>query len=269
MSETFAADWLALREPVDHRSRGAGLIPLLDAWWRKRGGRRIVDLGSGTGSNLRYLAPRLTGAQEWTLVDHDAALLPRAEPVGLVAQLERVPGDLAREGLDAVRRADLVTGSALLDLVSEAWLTRLADACRAAQCGALFALSYDGVITWSDPDPEDALVRRAVNAHQRRDKGLGPALGPTAGEAAERRFRTVGYRTWPVPAPWHLGPEDAALARSLVDGWARAAAEELPVQAERVQTWAKRRRRTIVEGGFVLVVGHVDLLALPADVAAR
>ena len=60
MSETFTADWLALREPVDHRSRADDLLNVLGTWWETAGGSRIADLGSGTGSNLRYLAPRLS-----------------------------------------------------------------------------------------------------------------------------------------------------------------------------------------------------------------
>jgi SAM-dependent methyltransferase len=269
LSETFTADWLALREPVDHRSRADDLLNVLGTWWGTAGGSRIADLGSGTGSNLRYLAPRLSGVQEWTLVDHDAALLARAEPVERVTKLERVVGNLAQEGLEVARGADLVTGSALLDLVSETWLTRLADACWSTRCGILFALSFDGLIEWSDSDPDDRLVQDAVNSHQRRDKWLGPALGPTAGEVAEQSFRAVGYRTWRVPTPWRLGSEDAALARSLVDGWARAAEEEFPARAGRVRTWAERRQHTILEGAFVLIVGHVDLLALPGDVASQ
>lgn len=268
MSETFTADWLALREPVDHRSRADGLLKVLGAWWGTAGGSRIADLGSGTGSNLRYLAPRLSGVQKWTLVDHDAALLARAEPVGRLTRLEHVVGDLAREGLEVARGADLVTGSALLDLVSETWLTRLVGACQSKRCGMLFALNFDGLIKWSDYDSDDRLVQDGVNAHQRRDKWLGPALGPTAGEVAERSFRTAGYRTWRVPTPWRLGSGDAALAQSLVDGWARAAEEEFPARAGRVRTWAERRQRTILEGAFVLIVGHVDLLALPGDVAS-
>ena len=268
MSETFTADWLALREPVDHRSRAHGLLSRLSAWWGTAGDFRIADLGSGTGSNLRYLAPRLSGFQEWTLVDHDTALLASAEPMERVTQLERVPGNLAREGLEVARRADLVTGSALLDLVSDTWLKQLADACRSTRCAALFALSVDGLSEWSDSDPDDRLVGDAVNAHQRRDKGLGPALGPTAGDVAERCFRAAGYRTWRVPTPWRLSSGDAALALSLVDGWARAAEEELPVQAKRIQAWADRRQRTILEGSFTLMVGHVDLLALPGEVAS-
>lgn len=264
MSETFAADWLAMREPVDHRSRADGLLSELSTWWGTTRGSRITDLGSGTGSNLRYLAPRLPGAQEWTLVDHDAALLALAEPVESAMKLERVTGDLAREGLEVIGRADLVTASALLDLVSEEWIARLTAACLTAGCGALFALNFDGRIEWSDSDPDDGLVLDAVNTHQLRDKGLGPALGPAAGDVAERIFRAVGYRTWQVLTPWRLDSEDAALARALLDGWTQAAEEELPLQAERIEAWAERRRRTI-QGEFELTVGHVDLLALPRE----
>jgi SAM-dependent methyltransferase len=78
--ETFTSDWLALREPVDHRSRDADLVASLAKWWRSFPSYRVLDLGSGTGSNLRYLAPRLGEQQEWTLVDRDGALLDRARP---------------------------------------------------------------------------------------------------------------------------------------------------------------------------------------------
>ena len=281
MRETFDPAWLALREPVDHRSRAAAILSRLAPAWRAGGWSRVVDLGAGTGSNVRYLAPRLPGARHWTLVDHDAALLARAAvPAG--AAVTRVAGDLAAAGPAAVREAGagLVTASALLDLVSQDWLAALAGACRETGSAALFALTWDGGIRWraaaGDPrpadDPDDGLVRRSVDAHQRRDKGLGPALGPAAGPTAEAIFRAAGYRVWLLPSPWRLGPADAALARALVGGWEAAATEQLrdappadgPAAAERVRAWAGRRRATIASGRFGLTVGHLDLLALPA-----
>ena len=280
MSATFDPAWLALREPVDHRSRADAAMSLLGRAWRDGGWTRIVDLGSGTGSNLRYLAPRLPGIRSWTLVDHDAELLARAT-VRDGAEAARVVGDLATAGLDAIgaSNADLVTASALLDLVSKDWLEALVAACRESGRAALFALTYDGSIQWhaaeDDPrpadDPDDTLVRRSVNAHQRRDKGLGPALGPMAGLTAETFFRAAGYRAWLLPSPWRLGPGDAELARALVEGWEAAAVEQLreapPADsgdADRVRSWAQRRRATIETGRFGLTVGHLDLLALPA-----
>ena len=268
-TESFSADWLALREPADHRARAEALVPPLVRWWRARGARgRVVDLGSGTGSNLRWLAPRLGGAQEWTLVDHDADLLARAVASGAgrvqgVVSLTTVPGDLGGTGLDAVEGADLVTASALLDLVSAAWLARLAAACREAGCAALLALSWDGTLDWSSPDPDDGFLLHAVHAHQRRDKGMGRALGPEAGKDAEVMLSSYGLTTTVASSPWELGPADAALVRAMVDGLAAAAAEQLPSEGARVAAWAERRRGALAAEGLGLRVGHLDLLALP------
>lgn len=301
-SDTFAAEWLALREPVDHRSRARELVAPLREAWASRGGSRIVDLGSGTGSNLRWLGPRLPGAQRWTLVDRDRALLEGVASAGggEVVEVERVHGDLGREGLAAAANADLVTASALLDLVGVGWMEEWVDVCRRARAMAYVALTYDGTVRWEAegdgpedrnavatnvdgaraPDEEDANDRQAregeraleredariaaaVNAHQRRDKGTGRALGPEAARTAETLFRAAGYRTRLAPSPWRLGPEDAALAEALVDGWADAAREVLPTEGGRVDAWVERRRATIASGDFALVVGHLDLLALP------
>lgn len=270
-AETFDASWLALREAADHRSRSDELVDRLADWWTRRAGSTVLDLGSGTGSNLRYLAPRLPGRHVWTLIDHDSALLARVEaPPGDIVVKTKL-GDLADVGLSEIEQAHLVTASALLDLVSADWLESLAGACAAAACGALFALTYDGTIEWAGElgEPADELVRAAVDAHQRRDKGVGAALGPTAGRFAEAAFRRRGFQTWTAPSAWRLGPEDAELAQALVLGWETAAVDERPDDADRIRAWAERRRAVVAGGDFGLIVGHVDLLALPAGQAGE
>ena len=264
--ETFAPDWLALREPMDHRSRATDLMALLAEWWGSVPSQRVLDLASGTGSNLRYLAPRLTGEQRWTLLDRDAALLERATGAAVavpgVARVERVLGELDQEGLELVPGADLVTASALLDLVTQEWLERLVTTCRAAGNAVLLTLTWDGTMIWGDPHPDDVLVAEAVWSHQLRDKGMGPALGPAAGPVAERAFRTAGYDTRLRPSSWHLGAADASLARALIDVWGAAASEQRPEDASLIRGWAERRRATAA-ARFRLEVGHLDLLALP------
>ena len=210
-------------------------------------------------------------AQAWTLVDHDPALIARATAASLervpgVARVDIVCGDLAREGIEVVAGADLVTASALLDLVSQTWLDRLVEACRSARTAVFFALTWDGAIEWSPHgDPDDELVADAVRAHQRRDKGTGTALGPSAGPGAERAFISAGYRTQLVPSPWVLGPNERSLVIALIEGWARATEELRPTHAERVRAWADRRVRIARSDPFRLVVGHSDLLALPPE----
>ena len=273
--ETFDADWLALRGPADRRARDPRLPERLRAAWERRGWARVVDLGSGAGANLRYLAPRLPAGQGWTLVDHDPRHVDRlrrlAAPPGVetVTVLSR---DLAADGLGVVDGADLVTASALLDLVSEPWLVGLVRRCADAAAGAYFALTWDGEVRWMtesaegwrvDRDPDDGLVWSAFNQHQRGDKGFGPALGPTAAPRAARLFRDAGYRTWLAASDWRLDAADGRLADRLVEGWAAAAVGLRPETADRVGAWAVRRRAGVARGSFRVTVGHRDLLALP------
>jgi trans-aconitate methyltransferase len=87
----------------------------------------ILDLGSGTGSNVRYLSPRLTGAQEWLLVDRDPALLLEVPDGTASCRIETLCRDLDTLDDAAIFAGrDLVTASALLDLVSARWIDTLA-----------------------------------------------------------------------------------------------------------------------------------------------
>src|SRR5215510_5410508 len=74
----FSADWLDLREPADHRSRNRKLALALAKHFDGWRPITVVDLGSGTGSNLRATAPLLGPEQHWTLVDIDTGLLDAA-----------------------------------------------------------------------------------------------------------------------------------------------------------------------------------------------
>ena len=277
----FDAGWLALREPVDHRSRSRRLIEELVLQRDLRGSWRILDLASGTGSNLRFLAPRIPAPQEWTLLDRDPELVGRAGSVWPPVLVRSVVGDVASEGLALVAGAHVVTASALLDLVSDRWLTELVATCRAHGCAVLFSLIYDGTIRWLAgsgnhaiesreaketgriQDPLDRSVLEAVNEHQLRDKGLGPALGPDAAAFAVELLAAAGYETRTAPSAWRLGPADASLVRRLVRGWAEAAGEVRPDDRDALRAWRDRKFYVIEESTFELHVGHRDILALP------
>lgn len=114
MSE-FSADWLQLREAADAQARAGHLLDLLsqaaavaepvssDGVSRKQRFTEILDLGAGTGANLRYLAPRLGPEQRWRCIDQDTALLSQL-PV-LTADWARRAGHQINVGPDALRLA--------------------------------------------------------------------------------------------------------------------------------------------------------------------
>ena len=256
---SFSADWLALRRAADLRARSADLTRMLArALTGRNACLRVLDLGAGTGANLAALAPRLPGGQVWTLVDNDPGLLDCVTPPEGVDVDNRV-ADIAAD-LDALFRQvpDLVTASAFFDLCGAA----LSDAivARTVQAGAAFlaVLSYDGREEWEPPHPSDADVLAAFHADQRRDKGLGPALGPEATAHLARGFRAAGYRVATRQSDWRLSaPRDAELIKALAEGSAAAVRDRLGTGAD---DWKARHI-----GARLVIIGHRDLLALPPD----
>jgi hypothetical protein len=76
---SFAAEWLALREPYDRRARNPAVLAAVTAALAQQPSVTIVDLACGTGATLRALAPHIAARQSWRLVDNDLSLLARAE----------------------------------------------------------------------------------------------------------------------------------------------------------------------------------------------
>jgi len=260
------SQWLSLREAADAAARSVDVLTAVAATLSAARPLRIVDLGTGTGSNVRYLAPRLPRPQEWLVADREPQLLDELTRRVGIALTTRAT-NLGALGDDLFAGRHLVTASALLDLVSESWLHALALQCRRVGAAALFALTYDGESRCTPSDPEDEIVRELMNRHQRQnDKGFGRAAGPGATDAAARAFRAAGYTVRRAKSDWVLDPSTAALQRPLVEGWAEAAIEIAPHRRPAIAAWLQRRIGHIDEGRSRIVVGHEDLGAwLPPE----
>jgi hypothetical protein len=263
------ADWLTLREPFDAAARSVALTrAMADALPRDRP-LKIVDLGTGRGSNMRYLMGHLPLPQRWLLVDRDARVLAEVPQAMSSALDPRCAIETRRMNLGKLDSAifsgrHLVTASALLDLVSETWLRSLAGHCHASDAAALFALTYNGESHCSPVEAEDEAIRDLMNRHQRAsDKGFGRAAGPDAVNAAERSFSDLGYRVQRAPSDWVLPTEARELQRQLVDGWAHAASEIAPEHTPMIRSWWRRRVAHVEAGRSRIIVGHEDLAAWP------
>lgn len=261
-----SADWLALREPADAAARSSELVGRLAADL-PAGALVVHDLGSGTGSMARWLAPRLPGPQRWVLHDRDAELLGRAAGMAPPASrddatvtVETRAGDVTRLDPEALAGADLVTASALLDMMTADELGRFVDRCAGTGCPVLVTLSVVGRVELTPADPLDAEVGDAFNAHQRRDPGEGRLLGPDAVSAAAHAFTARGRDVVLRPSPWHLGPDLSALTAQWFTGWLAAAVEQRPGLEPAASSYARRRLAEATAGSLSVTVEHEDLL---------
>jgi hypothetical protein len=261
----FAASWLALRERYDAQARNKIVLDAVAAFAALRSSIAVTDLASGTGATLRALSSYLPARQTWRLVDNDLGLLVRAGAMQRSSGIHvtTIPIDLARDlelALDG--QVDLVTASALLDLVSAAWLERLVVEIAARKLPVYAALSYDGAVSFDPAVPLDDAVIAAVNRHQTRDKGFGAALGPAAAAQAIRRFESVGYRIVQGKSDWILGRDDGEMQNELAAGWA-ATASEATISIDAAARWLAARRKAIAAGRSSIRVAHLDFFAVP------
>jgi hypothetical protein len=267
MSERVSAGWLALREPADAAARAPELIEPIRRRLAGDGPVVIHDLGAGTGSMARWLAPRLPGPQRWILYDRDADLLDRAVAMTAIAAdgtpvtVQTRQRDITRLTAGELAGVGLVTTSALLDLLTADDVGRVVAACAGARCPVLLTLSVNGEVELTPPDPLDAVIADAFNAHQRRTVGGRRLLGPDALAVTAAAFGRRGATVQVRPSPWRLGADRAELICDWFRGWVGAACEQRPKLAGSVAAYARRRLAEAVTGRLDVVVHHNDLLA--------
>jgi hypothetical protein len=231
----------------------------------------------------RWLAPRLPGPQRWVLHDCDAQLAAHVgedalraaggEPVRVEYRID----DVTRLAETDLGGADLITASALLDILTADEIRRLLRACAAARCPVLLSLSVTGVVTMEPHHPLDATLMVAFNEHQRRPARGGFLLGPDAGRFAAAQLADLNYAVTTTQSPWLIrrneGPSttdapprrDEALAPDWLRGWVGAAVEQRPDLAHDARSYLRVRETQIAGGALTISVGHLDVLAFPQN----
>jgi len=266
-----SGEWLDLREPADAAARDPELVESLRQRLPSTGCLVIHDLGCGTGSMGRWLAPLLPRPQHWVLHDRDEDLLDAAaaEPPGPAADgasvsVETRASDVALLRPNDLADASLVTASALLDLLTRDELDGLIGVCTRASCPVFLSLSVVGRVDLVPADPLDSSVAAAFDAHQRRMTERGRLLGPDAVAAAVEGFRQRrAAKVLLRPTPWRLGAAEADLAAEWFTGWIGAACEQSVELASETGSYARRRLAEARAGELAVTVGHADLLVLP------
>ncbi|MFL1484017.1 glycosyltransferase family 4 protein [Marinobacter sp. LN3S78] len=266
----FDASWLVLREPADHAARSTNLTDQTVAWLRDRNAAVVADIGAGTGSNWRYLSraleARSVGHCQWHLFEQDAALVDGIGVAGSGPEVHVQRLEVGNMDRLLPNPLDLLTASALIDLVSRPWLEALASAVARRRAAVLVVLSYAGRFRLVPEQKADEDLRKLINQHQHGDKGTGAACGPEASDCLAQALKALGYTVCREGSPWHLDGRHKELQKALMEGWAEAARAQLIASKEDsgwLDQWLADRFRQADDGNLVIAVDHIDLLGLP------
>jgi len=271
------SEWLALREPEDAASRSLDLARAAAALLTE-GPVVVHDLGSGTGSMMRWLAPLLPGPQTWFL--HDWSTLLTAQAITRARPSDRDNAEISAFGrtgnlvdlsAEDLAGASLVTASALLDVLTSPEIHTIVGACIAAKAPALFSLSVTGGVHFDPPDERDAAFENAFNAHQLRDARGRRQLGRYAAPIACGLFAEAGWQVRQTTTQWRLDHHQPDLLGEWFCGWVDAAVEQDPQLGTEVDRYRADRLAQIGLGergglrGLSALVDHVDVLAWPSQ----
>lgn len=290
---TAEPDWLDLRAPFDDAARQYAL-PLLDrAAGALRAGHEqplvVIDIGAGTGNSMRWfdhhLRERLPGRSlHRVLVDADeAALDVAAQRFGTTVRTVAAPiallpdiaaKALAEASLDSGQPSNLlITGSALLDVLTPGDMVAIAETLRRFSGFGLFLLSISGRWRLSPPHPDDGVLDQAFGRHQCRES----RLGTQAVAALEEQAHRIGAQVESSASPWHLeAPRDTQFLTRFLTERVDAATEADPRLATIGRAWLAERLNAVtgqspVEAGgpddrrarLDVVVEHTDVLITP------
>jgi Methyltransferase domain len=261
---SFSCDWLELREPADMRARNLEVLQAVSQHFQTHKTLLITDIACGAGSTLMSLNSAFAVKPNWTLVDYDRDLLERAADRAKSTNI-KITAQQADLNIDLHKvletKADLITCSAFLDLVSETWLDSLIAELKQRKLPFYAALSYDGRITCEPQHEADLDILKAVNQHQLGDKGFGEALGPKAAKIAIDKLKTAGFKVVTGQSDWQLPPNEGMLQAMLIDGWAHAVDEMQILSVETIEDWRDWRITRAASQNSSISVGHVDVFA--------
>lgn len=295
MSDGFAPEWLAARDPYDVAALDGAAISMLRAWAAQQPTDRplrVVDLGCGTGAGLRRALGWLGGrAVHAYAVDGDPALLARLDvgdsgaglatvgdaagsnrPQGqgvVLPVLADLLGPLDESGGPADGTVDLVVSHAVADLLPlDRFAMRVAALLRPGGYAHL-ALTYDGETAFA-PTDDPRLDRRVTDAyHRHMDLARAGRFSHGGSTAGRRLFEEVTAAGLDVvqaaPSIWNVRASDGPAGRAVLDslvGFIVRSVSELgePPPAE-LACWERARRAALNAGELGVRVRHVDILA--------
>ena len=286
---SFNIQWLKERFAFDCQARNQEVEQACLQLLNSKKEINILDLGAGSGSSFLYLSEKIPQSQHWTFVELNgelaAAALERiAENAGQqnlkierpdkklslkrgnkVITIEVIQGSfLELEELVDLRKYDLATAAAVLDLLTRPMLEDLLKKLAYVQVPLLATINYAGM-AFDPVDPADKKYVDLYGMHMQREQAFGQTLGPDCTDAMLRFCDARNQKAMSGKSNWLVNPEATTMHRFLLEYMSSAIPEMLADEpgGALFNKWLKEKQVLVEQQRLSTRVFHFDVLVLP------
>jgi len=281
-------NWLALRYDLDCRSRNSVLekkfIDKMNAIQKPQ----ILDIGSGSGTNILRLAPMINGCQNWTMIDRDVDLVSRIDshyksvsqkPAFGVTELSNhsicfgeskvnyaaITGDfLDPENEIWHEKFDAVVANAVFDLLSEKQFSQFVEIAKEKWQESkpifYFTINLAEKISFEPVATDDLNYLPLFQNHMERPQFFGSSMGAKSARVMKQVLVESGFSVEDLSSDWNIQRNEKALLTANFD-FIEDAVLTMCEKTHECEQWIKSVREKINDEKTGLLITHNDILA--------
>ena len=286
--DKFSLSWIKAREKYDSKHRSN----LLKEQYKKDKSffNKIIDLGSGNGSFLRYCHNKKIVFEEMLLIDYNSKLLRdfypstynylngtnynilKESPVKY--QLKKI--DIIKtkniqlmntdilKSLDIINNYNLISLSAMSDILPVLFIKKLLNKVGKNKI-IYFSICFDGSIKWDSSHKYDKYVLTMFNKHQEMNKSSGYVVGSKSIKLIKEYSEKKKYSFQIKDSSWELKSYDENakyFQKMYLDTICKPLKKDDITDKDMLSEWRNVKLKDIVSGTSKIIVGHKDILIL-------
>ena len=282
----FTTTWINLRESYDMLSRSDLLQNLYKN--NKMNLKKVIDLGGGNGSFLRWCHYKNIIYDDFLIIDNDETLLksfyPRTKSYLSMMSLSLIKDNMMSyriqnlknnkdgfitlkkqdfyKSIDIINDYNLVSFSAVSDLLSKKFIKCLFDKINKGT-NLYFSICFDGRVKWKNKDKHDKYIVSMFNQHQKQEKTTGVALGLNSINFIKNLSKKNDYKIYIADSSWSVDSQDND-SRIFQKAYLNTIYKPLKkfelTDKDILENWLKSKQNDIENKNSNLVVGHKDIL---------
>ena len=259
----FENSWLFQREKIDNISKSKLIIKKINNFFKIEQDVKLMDLGTGTGSNFRFLSKKIVQKkQNWTLIDiSKKSLLAAKNHIQInnkIINVSIVNKNLIKN-INKVdfKKFDIVTGSAFLDIMPFEWFKKFYQENKKTKV-VYFAINYDGFFQFYPKQKYDKEMLIMFNDDQKSIKHKNDrAVGPDCTKIIEKQFIKT-HKTFSFSSNWNI-KNNKKFQLMFLNFCENVIKKN---QTNNLNEWLVFRKNQIKKNKSRLVVNNKDFLAI-------